>query len=180
MSEDEMERGLDWINDHFIFMEQSDGTSASIDDILDRGSAAVQRMGVRSLVIDPYNYLDMNLGSKSETNLISEMLSKVRNWAAAHDAAVFFIAHPAKLYRQTDGNYPVPKGYDISSSASWVIKADIGITVHRNFEVDLVEIHCWKVRFKHLGKQGMTELKYEVKTGQYVEAQDNWATEATL
>jgi|TARA_R110000824_G_scaffold3371_1_gene15943 twinkle protein len=180
MSEEEMERGLEWINDHFIFMEQSDGTSASIDDILERGSAAVQRMGVRSLVIDPYNYLDMNIGSKSETNLISEMLSKVRNWAAAHDCAVFFIAHPAKLYRQSDGNYPVPKGYDISSSASWFSKADIGITVHRNFESDLVEIHVWKVRFKHLGKQGMTELSYDIRTGTYAEAKDNWADEANF
>ena len=180
MSEEEMERGLEWLNDHFIFMEQSDGTSASIDDILERGSAAVSRIGVRSLVIDPYNYLDMNIGSKSETNQISEMLSKVRNWAAAHDAAVFFGAHPAKLYRQVDGNYPVPKGYDISSSAAWFSKCDIGITVHRNFETDLVEVHCWKVRFKHLGKQGVAELRYDVRTGQYEETQDNWAATASL
>jgi len=178
MSEEEMERGLAWVNDHFIFMEQSDGTSASIDAILERGSAAVSRMGVRSLVIDPYNYLDMNIGSKSETNLISEMLSKVRNWAAAHDCAVFFVAHPAKLYRQTDGNYPVPKGYDISSSASWFSKTDLGITVHRNNETDLVEIHVWKVRFKHLGKQGMTELSYDIRTGTYAEAREDWEEES--
>ncbi len=110
MSEEEMERGLAWVNDHFIFMEQSDGTSASIDAILERGSAAVSRMGVRSLVIDPYNYLDMNIGSKSETNLISEMLSKVR--------------------------------------------------------------------FKHLGKQGMTELSYDIRTGTYAEAQEEWEEES--
>ena len=174
MSEDEMESALDWLNEHFIFMEQSDGTTATIDDILERASAAVSRMGVRTLTIDPYNYMEMNVGSKSETNLISEMLTKVRNWAAAHDVAVFFIAHPAKLYRQTDGNYPVPKGYDISASASWFAKADVGFTVHRNFETERVEIHVWKVRFKHLGKQGMSELQYDVVTGTYSEIPDVW------
>ena len=174
-----MERGLAWVNDHFIFMEQSDGTSASIDAILERGSAAVSRMGVRSLVIDPYNYLDMNHGSKSETNLISDMLSKVRNWAAAHDAAVFFVAHPAKLYRQNNGSYPVPKGYDVSASSSWYSKSDVGITVHRNSETELVEIHVWKVRFKHIGKQGMTELTYDIRTGTYAEARESWEDEDT-
>ena len=174
MSEDEMESALDWLNEHFIFMEQSDGTTATIDDILERASAAVSRMGVRTLTIDPYNYMEMNVGSKSETNLISEMLTKVRNWAAAHDVAVFFIAHPAKLYRQTDGNYPVPKGYDISASASWFAKADVGFTVHRNFDTERVEIHVWKVRFKHLGKQGMSELQYDVVTGTYSEIPDVW------
>ena len=174
MSEDEMEKALSWINDRFIFMEQSDGTSATIDDILERASAAVSRMGVRTLTIDPYNYMEMGLGSKSETNLISEMLTKVRNWAAAHDVAVFFVAHPAKLYRQTDGDYPVPKGYDISSSASWFAKADIGITVHRNYSNDNVEIHVWKVRFKHLGEQGVATLNYDVVTGRYSEEPEDW------
>jgi len=174
MSEEEMERGIEWISDHFLFMEQSDGTSASISDILDRGSAAVQRMGVRSLTIDPYNYLDMNIGSKSETNLISEMLTKVRNWSAAHDCAVFFVAHPAKLYRQADGSYPVPRGYDISSSASWYSKADVGISINRNSDNGKVEIYCWKVRFKHLGKQGMCELNYDRVTGTYEEEKTDW------
>ena len=174
MTEDEVDTSMGWLRERFIFMEQSDGTSATIDDILERASAAVARMGVRTLTIDPYNYMEMGLGSKSETNLISEMLTKVRNWAAAHDVAVFFVAHPSKLYRQNDGNYPVPKGYDISSSASWFAKADVGITVHRNFDRETVEVHVWKVRFKHLGKQGVAELTYDVTTGTYKPVKEDW------
>jgi len=184
MTEEEMEAGLAWINQNFVFMEQSDGTSATIDQILDRATAAVRRIGVRILVIDPYNYIDLPIGGRtSETNLISDMLTKVRNWASAHDCAVFFIAHPAKLYRQNDGSYPAPKGYDISASASWFSKTDLGITVHRNYDTDMVEIHAWKVRWKTLGKQGMTELKYDVVTGTYSEEtgpeiweDDTWAS----
>ena len=177
MSEDELSRALDWVGDHFLFMEQSDGSAATIDDILERGSAAVARGGVRTLTIDPYNYLELNLGARSETNLISDMLSKVRNWAASHDCAVFFVAHPAKLYRSSDGSYPIPKGYDISSSASWFAKADLGITVHRNFTSERTEIHVWKARFKHLGKPGIAEFKYNIATGTYSEAEDAWPTD---
>ena len=68
----------------------------------------------------------------------------------------------------------MPKGYDISASASWFAKADIGFTVHRNFDTERVEIHVWKVRFKHLGKQGMSELQYDVVTGTYSEIPDVW------
>jgi len=175
MTEAEMERALAWVDSHFLFMEQSDGLSATIDTVLERATAAVARNGSRSLVIDPFSYLDLGLGSKSETNLISEMLTKVRNWAAAHDAVVFFVAHPAKMYRDKTGDYPIPKGWDISASSQWAAKGDVGFTVHQNSATGMVEIHVWKVRFKHIGQQGIAELSYDKSTGTYEEAaQENW------
>jgi len=50
--------------------------------------------------------------------------------------------------------------------------------VHRNNETDLVEIHVWKVRFKHLGKQGVAELSYDIRTGTYAEAKEDWEEES--
>ena len=35
------------------------------------------------------------------------------------------------MMRGTDGEVPAPKGYDISGSAAWFAKADVGLTVHR-------------------------------------------------
>jgi hypothetical protein len=59
----------------------------------------------------------------------------------------------------------------------------VGLTVHRNYDNDTVEIHAWKVRWKTLGKQGMTELRYDVVTGAYSEEtgpeiweDDSWAS----
>lgn len=174
MSSEEMDRALEYANDHFIFIENSDGQAATIDTVLERATIAVKRKGCRTLTIDPYNYLDLNVGSKSETALISEMLTKVRNWASANDACVFFVAHPAKLYRNSDGSFPVPLGHDISGSASWYSKSDVGLSVHRNMDTNLVEIHVWKVRWRHIGKQGMAELKYDIPTGTYEEEKTNW------
>lgn len=173
MSEAELQAALVWVNEHFAFIDQQDGQSATIDDILDKAKAAVQRLGARFLVIDPYNYIDRTMGDDTETNFISDMLTKVRNFAQAHDVFVAFVAHPAKLLR-VGKEVPVPKGYDIAASAAWFSKADIGITIHRPKPNEPVsEVHVWKVRWKWIGKQGQTELGYDVATGRYSEIYEN-------
>ena len=60
----------------------------------------------------------------------------------------------------------MPKGMNISGSASFFAKADLGITVHRNTNMD-EEVHCLTVRFKWLGQVGKTTLNYDIPTGRY-------------
>lgn len=53
-----------------------------MDWVLDRARAAVMRHGIRGLVIDPYNELDHRRpGTQSETEYISQMLTKVKRFA---------------------------------------------------------------------------------------------------
>jgi twinkle protein len=164
MSEDEVEKGIDFIDSHFVFLESKDGGMATIDSVIDRTRQAVMRLGVRGLVIDPYNYIDMG-SDESEHTQISYMLSKITSFAKAHGIHVWFVAHPQKMYPREDGSYSVPKGMNISGSAAWFAKADLGITVHRT--EDLTEVHCWKSRFKWVGQVGVEMLKYDTVTGQF-------------
>jgi len=62
---------------------------------------------------------------------------------------------------------------NISGSASFFAKADLGITVHRNGGV--TEIHAWKVRFKWQGSVGMCRLNYNIANGRYEERTFNSA-----
>jgi hypothetical protein len=71
------------------------------------------------------------------------------------------------MYPRDDGTYAVPKGMSISGSAAWFAKADLGVTVHRTD--DCVEVHCWKSRFKWVGKQGVAKLNYNVVNGIYTD-----------
>lgn len=171
MSDGELKKAVGFIDDHFVFLENKDGSMSSIESIINRAKQAVMRLGVRGLVIDPYNYI--NIGNvEFEHSSISKMLSQVGAFAKAHDIAVFFVAHPTKLRRKDDGTYPIPRGMDVSGSSAWFSKADVGITVHR---IDRgAEIHCWKVRFKWLGAQGETPLDYDVPTGRYFEPIHNY------
>jgi hypothetical protein len=46
------------------------------------------------------------------------------------------VAHPTKSAKDGDGNYKMPTLYDISGSANWYNKADLGVIVHRENEDD--------------------------------------------
>jgi len=159
----ELDNAMKFIDEHFVFLDQKDGVVATIESIIDRAKQAVLRLGVRGLVIDPYNYIEQD-GTEEHTS-ISAMLTKVTTFCKAHGIHCWFVAHPAKLYPKEDGTYPVPKGMSISGSAAWFAKADLGVTVHRG--EDDVEVHCWKCRFKWVGKQGVTNLDYDLLSGRY-------------
>jgi len=165
MTEEERDTALRFVEEHFLFVDYTGGENPTIDSIIEKGIGAVRQMGCRGIVIDPYNYIDMDR-SFSETDSISRMLTKVSQYAKAHDVHVFFVSHPMKQYPDSKGNLPIPTGYSISGSASWFSKADIGITVNRE-EMNMVSINCWKCRFKWIGKQGQTMLSYDLPTGVY-------------
>lgn len=167
---EELRIGKDFVQSHFSFVYQADGSLAKLDSILERIKAAVMRHGVRGAVIDPYNYIEKS-SDVSETEWISVMLSRVRSFAVAHGVHLWFIAHPAKMMRSASGDVPPPKGYDISGSAAWFAKADHGLTVHRPDPVKslLSEVISWKCRFAWLGKQGSTSLLYSPATTSFTE-----------
>ena len=82
-----------------------------------------------------------------------------------------FVAHPAKLHREA-GSFPVPSLYDISGSANWVNKADLGVVVHRHDpekDPTRADIYIRKVRFKSVGKIGLVSLRWDRSTGRYSE-----------
>jgi twinkle protein len=168
MTEEDINTAKTFINNHFVFLDQKDDSPATISSIIDRTKQAVMRLGVRGLVIDPYNYVDMTGNGKEEHLSISDMLTVITRFAKAHGLLVFFVAHPTKLYENSSGQFPVPTGQHISGSAAWFAKADVGITVQRDAN-DNSEVHCWKVRFKWIGRQGKTTLGYDLPTGTYSE-----------
>jgi twinkle protein len=102
----------------------------------------------------------------TETEYVSEMLGKVKRFAVNHDVHVWFVAHPVKMQPQ-NGKMPVPTLYDISGSANWTNKADVGLVVHRNFDTNQAEIHVQKVRDKWVGQPGRVTLDYDKATGRY-------------
>lgn len=127
--------------------------------------------GPKGLVIDPWNELEhWRPSHMSETEYVSQTLSEVRQWARRQNVHVWIVAHPQKMRRE-DGQLPVPKPDMISGSQHWWNKADCCLTVYRdmNKETQDVDIYVQKVRFKHVGRIGMTTLKYDRVVGKYSE-----------
>jgi twinkle protein len=75
------------------------------------------------------------------------------------------------MQRDSSGKIPVPTLYDISGSANFANKADVGIVIHRDPTNDptRTDVFVRKVRFKQTGRIGATSLRYDKLTGRYSE-----------
>ena len=169
MTEQDKESAFKFVKDHFLFIDTNGEEPSTLDSILDRARVAVKRMGVRGLVIDPYNYIELPRGDGTETAAISDMLTRVQKFCKAHDVHTWFVAHPSKITRQgTD--QPRPDGMSIAGSMAWWAKTDCGVTVHRKDHH--VEIAVWKCRYRWVGTQGETTMIYNKTAGTYSENLD--------
>ncbi len=171
MGETDLRIAIAWLKEHF-YLIRADDEAPTIDWILETAKSAVLRHGIRGLIIDPYNEVEHRRPTAmSETEYVSQVLGKVRRFAQSHGVHVWFVAHPAKMRPDDSGKIRAPTLYDISGSAHWVNKADIGIVVHRNpnsFPPE-TEIYVRKVRFKSVGKIGKVTLGYDRATGRYLD-----------
>tara|TARA_Y100000592_G_scaffold97717_1_gene169093 strand:- start:2137 stop:3852 length:1716 start_codon:yes stop_codon:yes gene_type:complete len=164
MSEEELSASLDWLSQKLVILDESD---TSISSVIERAQAAVLRMGVRVLIVDPFNFITGSVGKAEEYSLanINEVLVSLKNLAASHSIAIFLVAHPTKMYRQSDGKVPVPTGYDVSGSSAFYNIADAGITLSRDGNNALFTV--WKARFPWIGSVGRTELSFDADTGTF-------------
>jgi twinkle protein len=169
MSEADKDQAFKFVKDHFLFIDTNGEEPSTLDSILERARAAVKRMGVRGLVIDPYNYIELPRGDGTETAAISDMLTRVQKFCKAHDVHTWFIAHPSKITRQ-GVEQPRPDGMSIAGSMAWWAKTDCGLTVHR--KEHHVEIAVWKCRYRWVGTQGETTMLYNKTAGTYSENLD--------
>jgi twinkle protein len=176
MDKTELAKAAQWIDGRFSFI-LPDAEEMSVDSVLKLAKAAVKRKGIKGVIIDPWNELDHSRAQNlTETEYISQCLSKIRRFARDNNVHVFLVAHPTKLKKEKNDQgvltYLPPTPYDISGSSHWRNKADNAITVYRCDSAEknsTVEIHVQKVRFKNNGKPGMAALQYEYMTGRFLE-----------
>lgn len=170
--EAELDRILDWLDEHFTFILPEE--EVTLDSILEKATALVLRKGIQGLVIDPWNEVEHQRGDKlSETEYVSLCLGKIKRWNRKHNVASWIVAHPTKMGKDINGKVEIPTLYSISGSANWRNKADVGITIHRNPTNPndrTVQVHIQKVRWKIVGKVGLAELIYDYKSGCYFDA----------
>jgi twinkle protein len=164
----EWDMAYEHIKDNFFYiLNEEDFT---VKSILDSAKVLVKTRGIKIMVIDPYNKLEHKY-TDSETQYISRFLDEIINFAKFNDVLLFLIAHPVKMQKNA-GKFEVPSLYSISGSANFFNKTDYGIRVHRNPDDDAVmvnevEVHIQKIKYKHLGEQGIIDLNYDYVTGRF-------------
>lgn len=163
---EDFEKVISHIDKNFFFINPPE--KYDLDSILDKARFLVKQKGIKVLVIDPWNKIEHQIPSgQSETNYVSHMLDKITIFAKRNNVVLFLIAHPRKINR-IENQYDVPTLYDISGSANFYNKTDFGFTVYRDFKHGIVSVHVQKIKFRHLGREGMVQYTYDKVNGRFI------------
>lgn len=161
MTEEDVEDAMSYLNDHIRYIIPEEEV-VSIENILKYTKLLCLQFGIRGLVIDPWNEMEHQIGKGEREDLyISRQLSNIRRFARFNGIHIWVVAHPAKPQQKNkSGDFDPPQLYDIAGGANWRNKADNGITVHRDFDTNLVSAIVRKIRFREVGQTGETFFKF--------------------
>jgi len=175
MSDTEIKAAERWLGDKVVMLVcDAEAQSPTLDWLLSRVTACVLRNGITDFLIDPWNEVTQERGDMSETDFIGAALQRLKAFGLRHGVNIWVVAHPAKPMAK-DGTRKAPGPYDISSSAQWFNKADVGLTVHSP-ERGLTELWAWKTRFRRFGeKNGRGIMQHNTVTGRYSDTDEEKA-----
>ena len=157
----------DHVNDNFFFIDMEKYT---LESVLRKGAELVKRKGIKCLVIDPFNKVRDKNASSIDVNIYTmEYLTKIESFAKKYDVLVFIVAHPTKMYKNSDGKIEEPNMYNIKGGGEWYDASYHGLLVHRDYEAKNTKVKVLKVKFQNLGDNGAEcFFTWEPKSGSYI------------
>lgn len=167
----EIERADAWIDEYFRFVVPDEQDDVTLDWLIDRIAAAAIRDHVKLAIIDPWNEMDHERPKDlTLTEYVGAALRRLKRIARQLGIHLIVCAHPAKMQRTREGKFPTPALYDISDSAMWANRADVGIVVEKQDDYGGASIQVVKVRFQdEIGKPGDANVRYIFERGTYEE-----------
>lgn len=161
-----------WIDDRHVFMVPKEDDDATLEWLMERMEIAVVRHGAKIIIIDPWNEIEhCRRSQETETEYIGRAIRSLKRFAKAFRVHVTVVAHPTKSTKDGDGNYKMPTLYDISGSANWYNKADLGVIVHRETP-DYTIIKVQKSRYHEtIGVPGEVRMQYSRDERKFIETE---------
>lgn len=150
-----------WIERHHVFIVANEDEDADLDWLLDKMAVSVSRHGAKIIIVDPWNELEHGRrNGETETEYIGRALRAIKRFARAFRVHVCIVAHPSKSVKDEKGNYKCPTLYDISGSANWFNKCDLGVIVHRQSATDTL-VKVQKSRYHEIiGRPGEVLMQF--------------------
>ena len=165
----------DYISRHIFYIYPKD-TAPTPEYIKERFLEMVIKEKVDGVIIDPFNQLtnDYNKTGGRSDKYLEYILSDFHRFAMSNNIYFFIVAHPTKMRKGDDGNYPCPDVFDIADGAMWNNKMDNILIYHRaNRGVDPTdpscEFHAKKIRRqKIVGVPGVLEFSLKSKSRRFI------------
>ncbi len=156
----------------FIAPDPEEDIDHDLDWLLERMATAVIRHGMKVCIIDPWNEIDHKRDrDESLTEYTGRSIRKLKVFAKRYDVLVIVVAHPDKSARHRDSDAIGLS--DISDSAHWANKADIGVTIARigdDPNSTSTGVYIKKIRYQpEAGKLGENILQFDRERRIFVE-----------
>ena len=174
-----IDRGFRFLRDNIFHISEE---CSSIEDIIATATQLVRLKGIRTLLIDPFNYVDLPvLSGANDTQKITHVLRQIVNFAHQHKVLVILVAHPKKPQSDSGRKQEpmMPSLYDIAGSADFYNKCDYGVILQRQRSdsytktPSLTWVHVLKIRFRHLGQLGSRAFSLDTTCGRFVGTADD-------
>jgi twinkle protein len=180
MTSDEIAKADAWIRQHFGFIVPGDDDDVTLEWLLGVLKQAVLRKEAQLVIVDPWNEMDHTRPpDMTLTEYTGFAIKQFKKFARKYRVHLIVVAHPTKMKRDKDGKYPVPSLYDISDSAHWANKPDVGIVIHRpDLSVNETTIKVAKARYHAIGIPGEIRGAWNAEQARYTIIHDGSAYNA--
>lgn len=169
-SPQERQSALSWMDSHFVVISPSLDDEPTLKWCQEKIFAAVVQYGATVVVIDPWNEMEHHSGfDMTQNEYIGKAIRDLKRTAKHYHIHLIVVAHPKKMSKDKEGKLLVPTLYDISDSAHWFNKPEVGVVVHRDEKGDTL-IRVAKSRYHDkIGKPGEVRFHFNPSTNRYSE-----------
>jgi hypothetical protein len=168
------EKAYDFVCKHFFYVypKNVEPTPTYIQEVF---LELIIKEHIDGCDIDPFNQLANNYqGFAGRDKYLEWVLTIFARFSVINNIYFWIVAHPIKLSKQTDGNYPCPDVFDVADGSMWNNKMDNILVYHRPFaqsdpQNPTVEFHSKKIRRqKIIGKKGHSFFEMDFSKRRYM------------
>lgn len=168
-------QAYEFVSSHFFYV-YPETISPTPQYIKTKFTELILKEKIDGIIIDPFNQLSNDYASAGgrTDKYLEVFLSDIKMFAQKNNLICVIVAHPHKLKKQDDGNYPCPDVYDLADGAMWNNKCDNILIYHRPFaqtapELADCEHHSKKIkRQKMIGKKGFFVFSLDRRTRRFM------------
>lgn len=176
ISEEEVDKHLDWILHHFRILTNVDlKAKLSPYEFWDLAAKMKNETdgGIQTATIDSWKDLKHGVGMDGEgfgrdDKYLEDVLSYRNSMAEYHKMHFAIIIHPVKTEADKDGQRKAPTPYDLKGGSEWYNSGKCMITVHRQSgHPNAVDIMITKAKPKSVASIGKVTMYFDIKLARF-------------